>query len=201
METSGSARAEARKARVLHSSDLGKTWSVAETPIAAGKQSAGIFSISFRDRLHGVIVGGDYLKPEANERVAATTSDGGKTWSLIAEHGPTGYRSAVAFLPVQTLQLGSALVHQAPTSRSTTAKRGNAWQDLASMHVHSPLLAKLAGQWAIMEPRRVGLQSLMRSRQMRLRDGMNSKCETVSSTAHFSERLRKKHRPRDQHTS
>src|SRR5690348_2464076 len=43
------------KARVLRTSDGGRTWQVADTPVAAG-QSAGIFSIAFRDAKHGVIV-------------------------------------------------------------------------------------------------------------------------------------------------
>src|SRR4029079_5788810 len=49
------------KARVLSTSDRGRTWQVSETPLAAG-QSSGIFSIAFRDAKHGVVVGGDYSK-------------------------------------------------------------------------------------------------------------------------------------------
>lgn len=85
-------------ARVLHSSDGGKTWSIHRTPLATG-ESAGIFSIAFRDARHGVIVGGDYRKErEANDNVA-TTSDGGVTWTLVREHGLSGFRSAVAWVP------------------------------------------------------------------------------------------------------
>ena len=85
-------------ARVLHSSDGGKTWSVHRTPLATG-ESAGIFSIAFRDGRHGVIVGGDYRKEQEAIDNVATTSDGGVTWTLVRQHGLSGFRSAVAWVP------------------------------------------------------------------------------------------------------
>lgn len=69
-------------ARVFHSHDRGKTWTVAETPIVHGETSQGIFSIAFRDAKHGVVVGGDYKRPEKTGANAAFTDDGGKTWKL-----------------------------------------------------------------------------------------------------------------------
>ena len=39
----------AKTARVFHSRDRGQYWEVSETPIIAGVESAGIFSIAFRD--------------------------------------------------------------------------------------------------------------------------------------------------------
>ena len=86
----------AAKSRVLHTTNGGQTWSIAETPIRSGA-SSGIFSIAFRDALHGIIVGGDYkLEKEAVDN-AAVTIDGGATWKLI--RGLSGFRSAVAYVP------------------------------------------------------------------------------------------------------
>lgn len=82
--------------RVLHSTDRGRTWTVAQTPVATN-ESAGIFSIAFRDARHGIVVGGDYRKEAEAVENAAVTSDGGKSWTL--SKGLTGYRSAVAFVP------------------------------------------------------------------------------------------------------
>src|SRR5262249_34244457 len=53
----------AKIARVFHSGDRGINWMAYETPMLAGTASAGTFSIAFRDRNHGIIVGGDYRKP------------------------------------------------------------------------------------------------------------------------------------------
>ena len=63
---SGSARCRGG-ARVLRSSDGGRTWSAAATPLAAGP-SSGIFSIAFRDAEHGIVVGGDYRKESEADR-------------------------------------------------------------------------------------------------------------------------------------
>jgi photosystem II stability/assembly factor-like uncharacterized protein len=83
-------------ARVFRSTDAGKTWAVADTPIIHGPDSAGIFSIAFRDSSHGVIAGGDYKHPEQDGPNLASTSDGGLTWKLSAI-SPQRYFSAVAF--------------------------------------------------------------------------------------------------------
>ena len=86
----------AAKARVLRTADRGKTWQVADTPLAAGP-SSGIFSIAFRDAKHGVIAGGDYRKEKEAVDNLAVTSDGGLTWTLVK--GLSGFRSVVAYVP------------------------------------------------------------------------------------------------------
>lgn len=75
-------------ARVFHSSDGGKHWTTAEVPIAAGKPSAGVFGVAFRDVNHGVAVGGDYLMKEGEVVAAAWTEDGGRTWKANPSNLP-----------------------------------------------------------------------------------------------------------------
>ena len=79
--------------RVFRTSDRGKTWAVAETPIKADVASAGIFSIAMKDAKNGMIVGGDYKLPNGKGPNAAITTDGGKTW--VAVKLPRPFRSAV----------------------------------------------------------------------------------------------------------
>ena len=86
----------ASKARVLRTSDRGRTWQVSNTPLAAGPFS-GIFSIAFRDAKHGVIAGGDYRKEQEAVDNLAVTNDGGITWTLVK--GLSGFRSVVAYVP------------------------------------------------------------------------------------------------------
>ena len=86
----------AAKSRVLRTSDRGRTWQVADTPLASGG-SAGIFSIAFRDAQHGVIAGGDYKKEQEAVDNLAVTSDGGITWTLVK--GLSGFRSVLAYVP------------------------------------------------------------------------------------------------------
>jgi photosystem II stability/assembly factor-like uncharacterized protein len=83
-------------ARVFHSPDHGETWQVYDTPILHGPDSAGIFSIAFRDALHGVIAGGDYKRPRDDGPDLAFTNDGGKTWTL-SNLKPQAYFSAIAY--------------------------------------------------------------------------------------------------------
>ena len=83
-------------ARVFRSTNAGKTWTVADTPIVHGADSSGIFSIAFRDSKNGVIAGGDYKQPEKGGPNLASTDDGGLTWKLAAV-SPQWYFSAVAF--------------------------------------------------------------------------------------------------------
>ena len=86
----------AAKARVLRTTDRGRTWKISETPIISGP-AAGIFSVAFRDAIHGIIVGGDYTKENDAVDNLAVTSDGGATWTLAK--GLSGYRSVVAYVP------------------------------------------------------------------------------------------------------
>jgi len=81
-------------ARVFHSPDSGRTWSVAETPIAHGNASSGIFSIARGGKKEIVVVGGDYKDPKQASAVAAYSLNEGQTWQL-SEQQPSGYRSAV----------------------------------------------------------------------------------------------------------
>ncbi len=67
-------------ARVWRSTDWGQSWEMATTPVHAGDESSGIFSIGFLDANRGLVVGGDYAQPELNEGNLARSSDGGKTW-------------------------------------------------------------------------------------------------------------------------
>jgi photosystem II stability/assembly factor-like uncharacterized protein len=116
----------AATARVLRSSDGGRTWTVATTPLPAGP-SAGIFSIAFRDTTHGVIVGGDYKNEAGAVDNVAVTSDGGATWTLVKEKGLSGFRSAVAYLP----RKGSrALVAVGPSGADFSTDDGRSWSPI-----------------------------------------------------------------------
>lgn len=87
------------KSRILHSGDKGETWEVFETPLVQGKSTQGGYSLDFYDEQQGVIIGGDYTAPEENVANKAITTDGGKTWKLIADGKDPGYMSSVRYVP------------------------------------------------------------------------------------------------------
>lgn len=84
-----------KASRVFRSADKGQTWQVAETPVIQGRPSTGIFSLAFKDSLNGIAVGGDYRADSLKEANAAITNDGGKSWVLITQNQPNGYKSCV----------------------------------------------------------------------------------------------------------
>ena len=87
------------KARVFKTTDLGETWEVFDTPIIQGDGPQGIYSVDFADQNNGIIVGGDYSKPEENKANKAITKDGGKTWQLVADGQNPNYKSCVQYVP------------------------------------------------------------------------------------------------------
>lgn len=111
------------RARVLRTTDGGRTWQVFETPLKSG-QSSGIFSIAFSDQQHGVIVGGDYQKEKEATDNLALTQDGGVTWTLVT--GLSGFRSVVAYVPGT-----KTLVAIGPSGGDYSNDGGKTWTPLS----------------------------------------------------------------------
>lgn len=84
---------------IYMSEDRGLTWKVVKTPIVKDKATEGIYSIDFYDELNGFAIGGDYTNPDVNATNKMRTTNGGKTWQLVAENKDPGYRSCVQFVP------------------------------------------------------------------------------------------------------
>ena len=137
----------AASARVYHSPDRGRTWKVHDTPLRAGVPSAGVFSVAFRDSLHGVIAGGDYEKPTLRGRNLAVTSDGGATWTLTdSASTPAGYRSAVAFVPGTRT---NALLAVGLTGTDVSIDGGATWASVDSTAYNSVAFVSPSAGWAV----------------------------------------------------
>ena len=130
----------AKTARVFHSLDRGQNWTVSETPILAGIESAGIFSIAFRDRNHGMIVGGDYRKPNDSVATAAITTDGGKTWTLVDKALP--FRSGVAWAQDRWVAVGTSGSHFSQNNGAT-------WKLLDRENYNSVAFTATGEGWAV----------------------------------------------------
>ena len=84
------------RARVMRSSDAGRSWQVVDVPVHAAGPAAGIFALAFFDDSTGIAVGGDYTQPRLRATSVAITRDGGHTWRRAAEP-PAAYLSGVAY--------------------------------------------------------------------------------------------------------
>jgi photosystem II stability/assembly factor-like uncharacterized protein len=110
-------------ARVFRSTDRGRTWSVAETPVHSGDGgSAGIFSIAFTNARRGVVVGGNYSQAHTAYVNVALTEDGGATWKAATGPTPPGYLSAVTYLSG-----GKDLVAVGLVGTARSADGGESW--------------------------------------------------------------------------
>ncbi|MFD9002685.1 WD40/YVTN/BNR-like repeat-containing protein [Streptomyces sp. NPDC059582] len=145
LATGGGARA-----RVLHSADRGLTWTAADTPIPAGDPARGVFALAFRDRTHGLAVGGDYRADQLSPQAAARTSDAGRGWRAAAAP-PPAYRSGVTWLPHSR----TAALAVGPTGTDLTTDGGRSWRTVDTGSYDTVDCASDLGCWAAGEQGRV----------------------------------------------
>jgi photosystem II stability/assembly factor-like uncharacterized protein len=130
----------ARAARVFRSGDRGQTWQVSESPIGVVSESAGIFSIAFRDAQRGMIVGGDFRKPKDVGANVATTADAGKIWTLRDKRLP--YCSAIAWAKDRWVAVG-------PTGSHVSLDEGATWKVLDRESYNSVAFTAGGDGWAV----------------------------------------------------
>lgn len=129
-------------ARVFHSDDGGKSWTVVKTPMRHDSANAGIFSLAFSRGAHGVAVGGDFTKPAEGAGAFSITSDGGKTWSAPGA-GPGGYRSGVEYLADS-----KSWIAVGPTGSAISVDDGQSWKAFDTGAYNAMSFAGSAG-WAV----------------------------------------------------
>lgn len=117
-----------KKARILKSDDFGKTWQIFDTPIIQGNGPQGIYSIDFADKNNGIIIGGDYSKPNENKANKAITKDGGKNWILVADNQNPNYKSCVQYVPNTN---GQEIFAVGKTGVSFSNDAGNTWKEVS----------------------------------------------------------------------
>lgn len=132
------------RSRVYHSSDRGRTWHETATPLPSS-QSSGVFAVAFRDRGHGVAVGGDYAVPTTGS--AATSRDGGRSWQAVTV---SGYRSGAAWL------LGDAVIAVGPTGSDLSLDGGRHWRQFDTGSFDTVSCPTPVTCWAAGEHGRVG---------------------------------------------
>ncbi|WP_407289337.1 WD40/YVTN/BNR-like repeat-containing protein [Streptomyces sp. BP-8] len=140
----------ATTARVLHTADRGHTWSVTDAPLPAGDPARGVFALAFRDRAHGLAVGGDYRPDQPSPRAAAVSADAGATWTASAEP-PKAYRSGAAWLP-HSRRLALAV---GPSGSDVTFDGGRTWHPFDQGSYDTVDCAPDLGCWAAGERGRV----------------------------------------------
>jgi photosystem II stability/assembly factor-like uncharacterized protein len=137
--------------RILATTDGGDTWNAYDTPLASNPNAGG-FSVAFRDSSNGIVGGGDLTTNEHAE--AATSSDGGKTWTLTNKPPTPGAIFCLAYANGMSLKNGvksggaydQTVVITAETqpdfnsgSAAWTPDEGQTWYELPNV----------SGYWAV----------------------------------------------------
>ncbi|KAF9870928.1 oxidoreductase [Colletotrichum karsti] len=107
--------------RVFRSPD-GHSWDASNSTIAGGA-AAGVFSVRFRDEVHGIAVGGDFRVVNGSAYTSAWSEDGGVTWTA-SEVFPGGYRSGSSWAP----GLCGVAVAVGPSGSDITVDGGRTWK-------------------------------------------------------------------------
>ena len=107
-------------ARVFHSTDRGRTWTVAPTPLVPLTGSAGLFGILPLADGDAIAVGGDY---EADDQAGnlLVSRDGGRTWPVLPGFRPSGLREAA-------IRLGGGYLLVGPSGTDLTVDGGKTWR-------------------------------------------------------------------------
>ncbi len=128
-------------ARVFRSQDRGRTWSVFDTFFAKGTAGSGIFSIAMLNKAEGVIVGGNYEKPDQAENNLAFSYDEGRTW--IMGTGLKGYRSSVEYLNKKTI------IAVGTNGSDISRNGGKTWKNLDKENYNSVQAKGVNAVWAV----------------------------------------------------
>jgi len=123
-----------KKSRIFYSPDKGENWQVFNTPLNQGTETTGGYSMDFYDENNGIIIGGDYTKPEENVANKAITEDGGKTWNLVADGKNPGYSSSVRYVPNRDSR---EIVAVGFNGISYSRDAGNTWKNLSDEKFHT----------------------------------------------------------------
>lgn len=136
--------------RVFRTRDGGRSWQVSATPVAAGNAAAGIFSAACGDARHGIVVGGNYSKPDTSAVVAAITSDGGASWRVSPAATAAGYFSGVTLVDARSR---SPVVIAVGTEGTALSRDGGAhWTHADSLSLNAVATAPGRGArrvWAV----------------------------------------------------
>jgi len=138
----------AAQARVFHSTDRGRTWTVVETPIAASNASSGIFSLDCKGGNALNAVGGDYRDVARAFHSAAYWHSGGylpgadAAWHLSKQQ-PGGFRSGVANVD------GATVVAVGPSGEDVSHDFGVTWEHTDALNLNAVTILDIYNGWAV----------------------------------------------------
>jgi len=126
--------------RILATRDGGDTWDAYDTPLWTSP-AGGAFTVAFRNPWNGIVGGGDLV--ETDRAGAATSSDGGMTWTLTNPPPVTGAIFGLAYAQ----GIGGGDGYGSRTVVVTANAGGAAWTPDEGMTWYT--LPGVTGYWAV----------------------------------------------------
>jgi len=134
------------EARILKTTDRGRTWTAYATPIVSGSGTSGITTVGFHDRLLGIAAGGDISSPDLYTDNIAVTNDGGLTWALAGRPVLPGAIYGLAVVPGA---VPPTVVAVGPGGADYSLDNGATWTQLDSLEYWSVAFASPSVGWAV----------------------------------------------------
>lgn len=133
----------AAQSRVFVSTNGGRRFTVAASPVPTGAPSRGLFAAAWLDATQLVVVGGDYRDRTLAGVNAARSADGGATWAAL-EAQPVGFLSSI----VHGRGADGGLVAVGLAGTGVSADGGRTWRALDTTPYNTAAFAKTTG-WAV----------------------------------------------------
>ncbi len=131
--------------RVLHSSDYGVTWAADTTPLPGGS-AIGITSISYRNLINGVVLGGNVGDNASRGDVAAATHDGGRSWVAGGRPAFAGAIFGGAYVPAARVP---AIVAVGPRGSALSRDDGMTWTAIDTLGYWAVGFSPHGAGWAV----------------------------------------------------
>ncbi|HEU5217402.1 MAG TPA: hypothetical protein VFU23_02015 [Gemmatimonadales bacterium] len=139
-------------ARVLRTTDGGRSWKSAVTPIGHNAPGAGIFTLVFRDARRGFAAGsGDSTKSPTGR--VASTADGGRTWHLTGDPSFKGTVYGLETVPGRP----RTLLATGPGGSSISSDDGRTWTPLDAANHWTIAFATARTGWMVGPGGRISL--------------------------------------------
>jgi photosystem II stability/assembly factor-like uncharacterized protein len=132
-----------QSARILRTRDYGRTWTATPLPITT-HDGSGPQSVSFRDARNGIVLGGGY-QAQANDVLAAITTDGGVTWQPRARPPMT----SGAWGGVNVPGAPNTVVAVGPNGIAYSRDNAASWTQADTLNYWSVGFASRRAGWAV----------------------------------------------------
>ncbi len=145
-------------ARVLYTTDRGRTWSVTNTGFFRGS-AAGITALAFADTNVGWAVGGNLADHDTYTNNVAQTTDGGATWTMLGHPTFTGPIYGTSIVPGTATP---SLVVVGPEGMDYSIDGGQSWVSLDTLTYWAVDFASPEAGWAVGPQGRIAKVALYR---------------------------------------